>query len=271
MNGNDTQSPTIRHYFVDEAGDPTLFDRKGRIIVGTEGCSCYFILGLLHIEQPEALDYDLKQLHEQLLKDPYFKGVPSMQPEAGKTAVAFHAKDDLPEVRREVFSLMQKHDLRFFAEVRDKKKYAGFVQQWNTQGSYRYNPNKLYDELVSRLFMNRLHKADEHVIQFARRGTRDRTASLREALETSRTRFAKKWGIVSQAVLQVLPVSSRDSTGLQAADYLLWALQRFYERREDRYVELMWPAFRLIHDIDDTQKSNKGMYYSQKNPLIRKD
>lgn len=50
-------------------------------------------------------------------------------------------------------------------------------------------------------------------------------------------------------------------------DYLLWALQRLYERGEDRYVELMWPAFRLVHDIDDTRETKYGEYYTEKNPL----
>lgn len=113
---------SIRYYFVDEAGDGVLFDKKGRSIIGTEGCSRYFILGLLDIADPEALTKALADLRGTLLSDPYFSGVPSMQPKAKKTALAFHAKDDLPEVRREVFSLLMKHDLRFFAVVRDKHK-----------------------------------------------------------------------------------------------------------------------------------------------------
>ena len=32
-----------------------------------------------------------------------------------------------------------------------------------------------------------------------------------------------------------------------------WALQRLYERREDRYVELLWPSFGVVHDLDDTR------------------
>ena len=47
--------------------------------------------------------------------------VASMQPEQLKTALAFHAKDDLPEVRRDVFSLLSQHDVRFYAVVRDKR------------------------------------------------------------------------------------------------------------------------------------------------------
>ena len=33
----------MRYYFVDEAGDGNLFDAKGQAIIGTEGCSRYFI------------------------------------------------------------------------------------------------------------------------------------------------------------------------------------------------------------------------------------
>ncbi len=106
MNDPGVNVPSIRHYFVDEAGDATLFDRHGRIIVGTEGCSRYFILGLLNNPQPDRLGRDLEELRASLLSDPYFAKVPSMQPEAKKTALAFHAKDDVPEVRREVFHLL---------------------------------------------------------------------------------------------------------------------------------------------------------------------
>jgi hypothetical protein len=32
---------SLVYYFVDEAGDPVLFNRKERVIVGDEGCSRY--------------------------------------------------------------------------------------------------------------------------------------------------------------------------------------------------------------------------------------
>jgi hypothetical protein len=65
---------SIIHYFVDEAGDPTLFDRKGRIIVGNDGCSKYFILGKLDVDDPAALTAAMEGLRGELLADPYFKG-----------------------------------------------------------------------------------------------------------------------------------------------------------------------------------------------------
>jgi hypothetical protein len=268
MSHSEERSPSVRHYFVDEAGDGTLFSRRGRIIIGTQGCSRFFILGLLDVPDPESLACEMEELRAHLLADPYFKGVPSMQPEAKKTALAFHAKDDLPEVRREVFHLLLRHSLRFFAVVRDKRKLLEYVRQRNERdAAYRYHPNELYDYLVRRLFKTLLHKDDEYHIYFAKRGRSDRTAALRRALETARHRFSVQWGITSTAPICVIPSTPPAHAGLQAVDYLLWALQRLYERREDRYVELLWPAFRLVHDLDDTRQARYGVYYSQKKPL----
>ena len=270
-NGGRGESPTAakaRTYFVDEAGDGTLFDRRGRAIIGAYGCSRLFMLGLADIRDAGALGMDLERLRAQLLADPYFKGVPSMQPEARKTALAFHATDDLPEVRREVFSLLLRHDLGFFAVVRDKSKVLEYVRQRNERDpEYRYHPNELYDRLVSRLFKERLHKDDRYQVYFARRGNRDRTDALSDALLVARQRFAKQKGIASAAPIEVIAATPRSCPGLQAVDYFLWALQRLYERREERYVQLLWPAFRLVHDVDDTRQAAYGVYYTQKKPL----
>ena len=45
------------------------------------------------------------------------------------------------------------------------------------------------------------------------------------------------------------------------------SLQRFYERREVRYMEFLWPAFHLVHDLDDMRKNAYGRYYTQEKPL----
>lgn len=268
MSQSRERSPSIRHYFVDEAGDSTLFNRRGRIIVGTEGCSRFFILGLADIPDPVTLGREMEALRARLLADPYFKGVPSMQPQARKTALAFHAKDDLPEVRREVFSLLLRHQMHFFAVVRDKLKVVEYVRQRNErEPSYRYNPNELYDYLVRRLFRDRLHKDDEYEIFFAKRGKSDRTKALLEALQAARNRFSQRWGMVSEAPIHVFPTTPSKCPGLQAADYFLWALQRLYERHEERFVALLWALVSLVHDVDGTREARYGVYYTKKKPL----
>ena len=153
-------SSRIAHYFVDESGDGVLFNAKGQVLVGQPGGAMgHFIMGLLEADDPVALSLDLEQLRADLKADPYFKNVPSFQPERGKTAVAFHAKDDLPEVRREVFKLLLRHSVKFYAEVRDMRAVLSYVRERNGRnGTYRYPPTELHDSSGARLFKNRLHQ-----------------------------------------------------------------------------------------------------------------
>lgn len=262
-------SGDTRHYFVDEGGDGTLFASKGRVIIGTPGCSRFFMLGLLDVLDPVALQISMDNLRAQLLNDTYFRNVPSMQPAGGKTAQAFHAKDDLPEIRREVFNLLRGLDgLRFFAVVTDKLSVLDFVRQQNKRKpSYRYNPNELYDYLTRRLFKDRLHQDGSYEIMFSKRGKSDRTAALQNALEAARLRFAEQWNVTSNAPLHVTAGTPQTHAGLQAVDYFTWALQRLYESGEDRYVEYLWSSFHLVQDIDDQRKAGYGTYYTQKKPL----
>lgn len=262
------QTPVTRHYFVDEAGDPTLFNRKKRLIVGNDGSSKYFILGKADVENPTSVANGLEALRQRLLADPYFEGVPSMHPDQKKTAVGFHAKDDLPEVRREVFTFLADAPIRFYAVVRDKQVIGEKVLAENHKNSsYRYHPNQLYDRCVSQLFRERLHKDDGYKIYFAKRGSSDRTESLRNALGAARTSFYQKWGITGTAPIEIIAADYFDVVCLQVADYCLWALQRLYERREDRFFNLLASKIGLIHDVDDTRKSGAGVYYTRSNPL----
>lgn len=261
-------NPIIRHYFVDEAGDPTLFGKRGKLLVGSEGCSKYFILGKLDVADPVSLTTELASLRVRLLADSYFHGVPSMQPAERKTALAFHAKDDVPEVRREVFKLLLGHDVQFFAIVRDKAVVTQKVLDHNAKRpAYRYHPNQLYDRCVSQLFKERLHKDDGYAIYFARRGKSDRTEALEKALEAARASFRQRWGISGTAPIEIIPSNPPEVVCLQAVDYFLWALQRFFEKDEDRFLNLIWPKTKLVIDVDDTRSKRYGVFYTQTVPL----
>lgn len=271
MTNNQSQKTetSIRHYFIDEGGDGTLFSRKGKVLIETEGCSRFFILGLLEVPDPTVLQHIFDELRGRLMSDSYFEGVPSMQAEERKTAVAFHATDDLAEVRMEVFRLLRDTEgLRFFAVVTDKRRVLEYVRERNEGNpDYRYHPNELYDYLVRRLFKQRLHQSSEYRITFSKRGKSDRTDALREALQSAQNRFAEQHNVTSDTFLQVSQARPKDQASLQSVDYFIWALQRLYELGEERYVNYLWPAFRLVHDIDDRREAGYGVYYTQKKPL----
>lgn len=257
------------HFFVDEAGDPTLFDGKGRILIGNEGCSKYFIVGKLDVADPADLQHALDDLRARLLADPYFRRVPSMQPARGKTAVAFHAKDDVAEVRREVFAVLMQHDLRFYAAVRSKSALLDYVKQKNQlEPGYRYRGDELYDTLIEELFRRYHPFADELNIIFARRGNKARTHAFRSAIERAEERFERDFGSRRSDAIDIVASTPPQSAGLQAVDYFLWALQRHYERDESRYVELVWDKVVEVDDMDAVADGRKGVVYNKNRPLI---
>jgi len=256
------------YYFVDEAGDGTLFDARGRILVGSPGCSRFFILGKLDVDDPAALTGELESLRRELLGDPYFRGVPSMQADARRTAIAFHAKDDPAEVRREVFRLLCRRSLRFYAVVRDKRELAAYVREQNARdASYRYRPDELYDTLVRALFGRRWTLAHRFEICFARRGARNRNARLHAALQSAAADFEREFGVASQAETSISVAAPAGCGGLQAVDYFLWAVQRYYDRGEQRYIELIWPQVAEVNDLDLVEDGHQGVRYRKDNPV----
>lgn len=263
MFDDESWSGTRYHFhYVDEAGDPNLFNRKKRVIVGNSGCSKFFILGSLEVVDPETLANRMTELRLELLRDPYFAGVPSMQPGKRKTAVSFHAKDDPAEVRREVFKILREADVRFHAFVRDKSSIVEWVRQRNSENSrYRYHPNQLYDDCPAGLFRGRLSDDHAHRVVFATRGTSPRTAAFREGLETARRNGRRQAGSEAAKPIEVVASNPRKIVCLQAVDYFLWAVQRCYERNERRYLELLWSKIATIHDRDD------NVTYSDQNPM----
>jgi hypothetical protein len=254
-------------YFIDESGDAELFNKRRQVIVGKDGCSWFFIVGLAWIPDADRLELDLEELRKRIVADSYLKKVPSV---TCKTAKMFHAKDDCPEVRREVFALLAKHPIQFFALVRDKLTTVDWVRQRNASDpTFRYNTNTLYDYVIPSLLHDRLHRDAEYHIHFAKRRASDRTEALVNAVAKARALFQTKWGIEGTSPISIYPrwPWEKGSVCIQAADYLLWALQRMYERGEDRYLDFVWPMVRLVRDLDDHQKTPTGMYYTEENRL----
>lgn len=270
------------HYFVDEAGDPTLFQgRRGKPLAGSAGCSRFFILGKLEVDDPVSLAGKLHDLRSDLLADPYFAGVESFRPERKKTAVAFHAKDDLPEVRRQVFHLLRSEGklLRFHAVVCDKESLTRRESAKREKDTaYRYQPNALYDSLVRSLFSKFHRLADSYALCVARRGHKDRNQAITLALEHAERDFERNFGF-SRGGMDAWRIAVSDPKAdacLQAVDYFLWALQRLYEvryhaqtgvelPREDRYMNLLQNQVAEIHDLDFGPE--RGSFFNPQRPL----
>jgi hypothetical protein len=161
-------------------------------------------------------------------------------------------------------------ELRFAAVVRDKRRLLEQVQARNlAEPNYRYSENEIYDELVSQLFKTAFHQADHFELVFASRGEKDRSAALRTALQKAQQIYEQSFGVKSRHTVNVVNSGPAQHAGLQAVDYFLWALQRVYEKGEDRFWSFVWPKVRAVHDLDDTREHSFGTIYTPQKPLTR--
>ena len=245
----------------------TLFDKRGKVIVGRAGVSKVFMVGVAYLPQPELAREYMDGLRADLLADPYFKGIPSIQPEARKTATCFHACKDVREVRYQVFKLLPQIKAEVFVSIRRKAMMAERILTSKTTYTNSRIDDIVYDDLVKRLFRDRLHLADENRIVFARKGKNARSQALGQAITRAKANFEKAYARPSNRPTRIISAFPREFVGLQVVDYYLWALQRLYERSEDRFFNLLSDNYKLTMDLDDRTTKDYGEWYSASNPL----
>lgn len=260
------EKKAVRHIFVDESGDLTLFNKHGKSMLGTEGVSNVFMLGFAEIAEPVIIRKELTELRLSLLNDPYFRSVPSFDPAKNKTACGFHAKDDLPEVRRMVYELLRKHEIKVQIAIRRKKvlvEHALFNKNLNG----KLTDNRIYEELITRLFKETLHTAEVTNITFSQRGNSNRNNAYLRALEQARKNFEKRTGIIGDSLIKLDSQTSFSDPCLQVIDYLMWPISRLYEKQESRFYDYMADKYSLIKDIDDTRHRQTGEYYNRRQKI----
>jgi len=245
----------ITYFFVDESGDPYFYDRFGNFIVGKEGCSKILILGFVKTEHPEILRKAIFRLRQKISQDEYLKEIPSFK----KSLKFFHATDDSPEIRERVFKTIVK--LPFKSEFIVARKIENvFVKR------HKKNPNLFYDDLVSKLLQNHLHKSERNIIYFAVRGNRARQEPLENAIRKAILTFENRYKIKVDSEIEIFAQTPQGEPCLQIADYMNWAIYRVFTKREMRYYNFVKNKISLIVDIYDFTKYPKN-YYHKRNPF----
>jgi len=250
------------YYFFDEAGQPQILGRHGVNLIERGAASKTFMVGYLAVKDPKSCRKALMDLHERIASDELLASIPSMN----STREAFHANKDCHEVRAEVFRLLKTLDFEFYCIVA-RKDVNRFRRMFNLEDK------RIYKHLVSKLLENRLHLFSEIDLYFSAMGNVVRQETMEDAIDSAIMKFKEKWGYENQSTLRVLIQKNSEEPLLQAADYVLWAIQRVYERGEYRYYNYMKDKIRLVYDIFDTRyyhSKENSIFYTPDNPLEAK-
>ncbi|MFH1636015.1 MAG: DUF3800 domain-containing protein [Chloroflexota bacterium] len=247
--------PGSTWFFVDESGDPTFYDKRGNLIVGNAGCSPILLLGFIETQNPQVIRKAVLDLQHKVVNDPYFQDFPSIR----KTADAFHAKDDLPEIRYLFYQLIAGLDFK-----------AQFVVARKIERTFRNNfqakETRFYDHLVSHLFQNMLHRYAQNFIYFAKRGSRDRQAPLTAAIQQAITSFEQKWGLTVTSSIEIQAQTPKGDPCLSVVDYMNWAVYRAFTRGEMHYYRVVEEKVSLLVDLYDVGKYPQN-WYNHRNPF----
>jgi uncharacterized protein DUF3800 len=250
-------------YFIDEAGDPTFYGKGKGIIVGKEGCSRILALGFIQTFDPQQIRQKLLEVRESIANSRYLKDVPSIK----KSLIAFHAKDDCPEVRQMVYEALSTVDFHAQIVVARKREHQFRVE-------FKGSQDKFYDNLVHPLLFYRTHLHTPATFVFSRRGNKPRERSLSDAVESVAKRFREKYTGASPVEITVKSEQMTNELALQAADYVLWSVHRAYEKPDMRYFNFLRDRILLVRDIYDWDKVNANggktdltFYDRKKNPF----
>ena len=95
-----TPTPQVYHRFLDETGDPTFYGKGRKLIVGQDGVSLSFGIGVARIDRPpEEVRREVRALQAQVEADPLLNTIPSVRKRIELGGFFFHACKDSPDVR----------------------------------------------------------------------------------------------------------------------------------------------------------------------------
>jgi hypothetical protein len=264
MTGETAAPIETSHRFLDEMGDPAFFGKGKTCIIGQEGVSLAFGMGIAKIGRPlHEVRSEIRKLHEAVTNDPLLNTIPSVVKRVGNGGFFFHACKDTPDVRSVFLHYLR--DLPCSIEVVVARKIPDlFVRK------HHGREDEFYADLLSHLIKNRLKKDHRLVLNVAARGSSTRSKVLDEALGKAVGRAGKKWGNSNLRANAVFNVQTPLTEPLLCVpDYLNWAVQRVFERGETRFYDYLKEKIRLVVDLyDRSSYEGSGNYYDHKrNPL----
>jgi len=248
----------LYHRFLDEAGDTTFY-KKGKIdIVGTNGVSKSFMLGMVQFNTPiEPIRAKVVELQRAVINDAYFAEIPSIQKKINRGGFYFHAKDDVPEVRKLFYDYINSLDCHFEA-VLGRKSVALY------QSKHNGKENEFYADLLSHLLDNKLGVEDRIVLNIAARGKTTKNKTLESALQKATARDVQVLKNSNQTRVTFNVQNHYTEPLLNIADYFCWSIQRLFERGETRYYNYLKNKVSSVKDLYDN-----NTIYSPFNPLTK--
>lgn len=244
--------------FIDESGDSTFFGKRKKNLVGTDGFQPMLNLGMIKLKNKSLILNAIRNFVNSIRQDPLYNSIASIK----DPNWYLHAKDDHPEVRAKFFEFIRKLK-GFEAYVVIGRKHLSVFQKKHNQ-----NQSEFYFDLVHHLLKGTLRN-ESHTYKIylaARRGNTKKFLSnaIENAIANDNNGLIKPKKIVFHCEI----VRNMDTPELYIVDYLLWAINRYISKGEERFFKAIIDKYKLIIDLYDLdENSGQPKLFNKRNPF----
>ncbi len=221
------------------------FFGKGKVnLLGSDGVSKAFMLGMAHIKKPlPEARAEIQDFIDRIAADPFFNSMPSIKKRIDKGPMFLHAKDDPPELRLKFYELLLAEIPFTLQVVVGRKDIGRFIRK------HKSNDKEFYVELLAHLLSDK-GSHSKLVLDIANLGNVTRMKTLEAALtKATASHNVARPGVSYKANIVFNPQPYSREPLLAVADYALWAVQRVFETGQTRYYNLVSKKIRFITDL----------------------
>lgn len=246
----------INYFFIDECGDPEFYGKRKKLLVGQEGYQPLLIMGLITTKKRKYIRKRVLDFQNEILADPLYNSICSIK-ESKKWFL--HAKDDHPEVRAKFFEMLRNLEGFRMYVVICRKELGIFNKRHNN------NSSEFYFDVLHHLLKNRIFKeSDIYNLYLA---SRNKTSMPKFEVAVQKAINAQK-GFDNHYRYNCDIVKSKEYPELSIVDYMLWALQRYIIKGEERFYNAIKSKFNSIVDLYDFNNyDGRKNYYWRGDPF----
>lgn len=168
-----------------------------------------------------------------------------------------HAGQDDPRVREHVCRALAQLPIKATAIVMDKRLL-------DPARTWRNDRRVFYNEMAARLLSDSFHLHEQTRVIFSRKN-HETTADLgvmTTAVQVEWSRFMARVAPTPPTLITARQESAARNPGLQAVDYVAWALFRVFERGDLTHYRLLRPIIGHVSDV------GRLTHYTRKHPIV---
>ena len=235
--------------YLDESGSADVFSSSGEDLMALGRTPNYLVIAALRCPDPNLV----ARLVTSTIA--WANTLPNRTRPPGRVR-SLHAGQDDDRVRLKFCKELAALPVKATAIVMDKRLL-------DPARTWRNDRQAFYDEMAARLLCDSLHLYERTRIIFSRKNyeTKADLDVMVKAIETEWANFMARVDPPAPQQVTARQEMAAKNPGLQAVDYVAWAVFRAFERGDMTYYRVLQPVIRHVIDL------GRVTHYSSKHPM----